>query len=642
MLPADRVTLHVQAGELLGYRFSRGNDSPVRDSYLLPEEVIALRLPTPFDFHEGQAPAHVAAVAAQTDYAAAKFMQGLMLNNADTGVIVETDQQPDDNQRQQILAALRERKRKAGTADRPLLLWGGFKVVKPALSSTDMQFLENRKFARQEICAVFGVPQELLGFTEDANRSVGESARANFIEHTVCPLAERIAAALRPLVKAFGNDLDCWYDTDAHPSLQAQRRARFAAAGQAQLMGIPLATLNDTFDLGLPENLPGDKDALRPFSVEVVGSLGEAAAPVLDAEVVEENAFTKLAGLITARAAAPPPPSTPAPSTCAAPAGYERAIAGSIKRKQSRLGRFFYDQRGRVLRRLESALNRQSPIAHQKSVADDLWDDNEEDDAIKSALRPLLIADLEFGGAQVWNEIAAGLDFQLPPANATAFLAQRTKEIVGINETTFEGIREAVRAGLEAGESYEQVAARIRTVFNEAGDSRAETIAITETNVAVNAGRFAAMEQARVPLKGWLSARLETSRATHLQAERDYGQEADAIPTAQPFIVGGEAMMHPGDPNGSPGNTIRCRCVSIAVLESEERGAGSTEPRQRRCVPATWLSYEAWVKSRQDAPGSLRGTEDSTRDHQNALRAVSDVLQGTVKAPATPVSAPTA
>lgn len=648
VLPADRVTLHVQAGELLGYRFSRGHDSPVRDSYLLPEEVIALRLPTPFDFYEGQAPAHVAAVAAQTDYAAAKFMQGLMLNNADTGVIVETDQQPDDNQRQQILAALRERKRKAGTADRPLLLWGGFKVVKPALSSTDMQFLENRKFARQEICAVFGVPQELLGFTEDANRSVGESARANFIEHTVCPLAERIAAALRPLVKAFGNDLDCWFDTDAHPSMQAQRRARFAAAGQAQLMGIPLATLNDTFDLGLPENLPGDKDALRPFSVEVVGSLGEAAAPVLDAEVVEENAFTRLAARLQqgarsteqGTATAPLAPGSqlraPGSQTCAAPAGYERAIAGSIKRKQSRLGRFFYDQRGRVLRRLESALTRQSAIANQKSVADDLWDDNEEDDALKSALRPLLIADLEFGGAQVWNEIAAGIDFQLPPANATAFLAQRAKEIVGINETTFEGIREAVRAGLEAGESYEQVAARIRTVFNEAGDSRAETIAITETNVAVNAGRFAAMEQARVPLKGWLSARLETSRATHLQAERDYGQEADAIPTAQPFIVGGEALMHPGDPNGSPGNTIRCRCVSIAVLESEERGAGSGDPVRRRCVPATWLSYEAWTKSRQDAPGSVRGTEDRTRDLQSAAQAVSDVLQGGLKAPATP------
>jgi hypothetical protein len=148
------------------------------------------------------------------------------------------------------------------------------------------------------------------------------------------------------------------------------------------------------------------------------------------------------------------------------------------------------------------------------------------------------------------------------------------------------------------------------------------------------------MEQARVPLKGWLSARLETSRATHLQAERDYGAEADAIPVGQPFIVGGEALMHPGDPNGSPSNTIRCRCVSIAVLESEERGAGSTEPRQRRCVPAQWLSYEAWVKSRQDAPGSIRGTEDRTPAPSNALRAVSDVLQGGSKAPANPASAP--
>lgn len=635
VLPADRVSPQVSRGELLGYRYSAGNDSPVRDTYLLPEEVIALRLPSPFDFLDGQSPAFVAGVAAQTDYAAAQFMKGLMLNNADTGVIVETEQQPNDEQRAQILAALRERKRKAGTADRPLLLWGGFKVVKPTLSSTDMQFLENRKFARQEVCAVFGVPQELIGFTEDANRSVSDAMRSSFIENTVCPLAERVDAALLPLVKAFGNDLDCWHDTDAHPAMQAQRRARFASASQAQLMGIPLEVLNDTFDLGLPENLPGAKDALRPFSVEVVGQLPAGDEPHApgdphgDATAAQETAFDRLARRLVELGTPEPkalPPAAPHSAIrtphsaihCAAPAGYEQAIAGSIRRKRARLGSFFYGQRKRVLQRLETAFPKTATV---KGLADDLWDDNEEDAALKDLFRPLLIADLEFGGAQVWNEIGAGLDFKLGPAQATEFLATRAKEIQGINETTFEQIREAVRDGLDTGASYEQVAARIREVFNEASDVRAETIAITETNVAINSGRFAAMESARVPLKGWLSARLETTRAAHLQAERDYGQEADAIPTAQPFIVGGESLMHPGDPNGSPGNTIRCRCVSIAVLRDENTAS------VKACVPAKWLSYEAWLETRHKPAGAPQGSGDPTPDLKNAQRAVSDILQ---------------
>src|SRR5260221_12501817 len=111
-------------------------------------------------------------------------MKGLMLNNADTGVIVRTDQQPSAEQREQIKAALDERKRSAGTADRPLLLWGGTDIVKPTLSNPDLQFLAHRKFNRQEICAaLFPMPQSLVGFTENANPAIHQSQRLNFINN---------------------------------------------------------------------------------------------------------------------------------------------------------------------------------------------------------------------------------------------------------------------------------------------------------------------------------------------------------------------------------------------------------------------------------------------------------------------------
>jgi hypothetical protein len=47
---------------------------------------------------------------AAADYAAEQFMKGLMINNADTGVIITTDQQVSPEQREAIRAALRERK----------------------------------------------------------------------------------------------------------------------------------------------------------------------------------------------------------------------------------------------------------------------------------------------------------------------------------------------------------------------------------------------------------------------------------------------------------------------------------------------------------------------------------------------------
>ena len=58
-------------------------------------------------------------------------------------------------------------------------------------------------------------------------------------------------------------------------------------------------------------------------------------------------------------------------------------------------------------------------------------------------------------------------------------------------------------------------------------------------------------------------------RSAHLQAGLDYPPER-AIPLDEAFIVGGEALMYPGDPAGSPGNVINCHCIQIAVAPEEE------------------------------------------------------------------------
>src|SRR5207247_7844876 len=168
--------------DLVGWRFTPSPFSgPLGPLDLVPEQVIHDFLPNPYLFWRGMSPLSVAMLAAQTDFASAQFMKGLMLNNADAGVIVRSDEQLGEEQRESILAALRERKSRAGTADRPLLLWGTTEVIQPSLSSADLQFLENRKMNRQEICAAFfRIPQSLVGFTENANRSIAETERLNF------------------------------------------------------------------------------------------------------------------------------------------------------------------------------------------------------------------------------------------------------------------------------------------------------------------------------------------------------------------------------------------------------------------------------------------------------------------------------
>src|SRR5436189_29662 len=119
------VTTLAESVSAIPFRFvdSKGNPldpSPINNqlstgSILLPEELIHIKLPNPFNLFRGLSPLTISWLSAQTDYAAAQFMKGLMFNNADTGLIVTTDAQLSPEQREVIEAALRNRNRSAGT-----------------------------------------------------------------------------------------------------------------------------------------------------------------------------------------------------------------------------------------------------------------------------------------------------------------------------------------------------------------------------------------------------------------------------------------------------------------------------------------------------------------------------------------------
>lgn len=91
---------------------------------------------------------------------------------------------------------------------------------------------------------------------------------------------------------------------------------------------------------------------------------------------------------------------------------------------------------------------------------------------------------------------------------------------------------------------------------------RGQVIARTESINALRAGQHEAIEQAldlgdvdrRDTFHEWDAAGDARVRRTHAAAD---GQRR---PIDEPFIVAGERLRYPGDPNGSAANIIQCRC----------------------------------------------------------------------------------
>lgn len=120
--------------------------------------------------------------------------------------------------------------------------------------------------------------------------------------------------------------------------------------------------------------------------------------------------------------------------------------------------------------------------------------------------------------------------------------------------------------GLLKGESIRDIALRIKTT-TERDLKECVRIARTETTYAQNSARQSVGEEGEKlgfkMLKKWVAAIDGRTRDEH---ERADGQ---IVPADDPFIVGGEELMFPGDYSlgASAWNTVNCRCTVVYMID---------------------------------------------------------------------------
>ena len=122
----------------------------------------------------------------------------------------------------------------------------------------------------------------------------------------------------------------------------------------------------------------------------------------------------------------------------------------------------------------------------------------------------------------------------------------------------------AFRKAMESGKplTSKQVDTAISRMQARTLRYRAEVVSRTESVNALRSGQEEAIRQAievgeleeEFATKTWQDTGDGRTRPEHAAAD---GQ---TVLIDQPFIVGGERLMYPGDPAGSAANTVQCRC----------------------------------------------------------------------------------
>lgn len=123
------------------------------------------------------------------------------------------------------------------------------------------------------------------------------------------------------------------------------------------------------------------------------------------------------------------------------------------------------------------------------------------------------------------------------------------------------------------GLSVPNTAAELRAGIDHLSQTTALMQARTDLNGLANGASLASVQtlgDAAPGFKEWLATDDERTRDTHVEAN---GQ---TVPIDQPFSVGDDSLMYPGDPAGSDAEVINCRCT-IVYTDSQGNETGGDE-----------------------------------------------------------------
>lgn len=154
------------------------------------------------------------------------------------------------------------------------------------------------------------------------------------------------------------------------------------------------------------------------------------------------------------------------------------------------------------------------------------------------------------------------------------------EKVVTISATFQDDINRIITQGLEDELTIQEIARDLQTFVNRPGFYRwqALRIARTETTTAANrAALEAGAISGLVTNKVWISSQDSRTRVIPEDSFDHLSMDEVQVGIEEDFRIpekegGTEAMAYPGDPKGSAGNVINCRCTVAIIPKTDRQG----------------------------------------------------------------------
>ncbi len=523
-------------------------------------EIIWIKEPDPFNpYGRGTGIAGALADELDSDEYAAKHIKDFFYNSARPDLIVTAD-----GLDRKDTARLEEdwNRRNQGFFKRFKTHFLNKKVEIQELGTSfkSMQMVDLRKFERDTIMQVFGVPPEIMGIIESSNRATIESADFIYSRWVLVPRLELQRSVYQErLVPEFDERIILDYESpveeDKKHILDTIKAATYAFSvdeirdhvefdekendgGKVHMSPFNLQERRfDGSDSDDSDNTPGDTDVVSDVVVDNDTDGNDSSKTNINTSRINTGETNKIKTI--------------------------HKIDPYIEHVQDK-------NVYKVLEEFEVG-----------AIIDEV------DGRFIMASFGQVLEDIvaEFG-QDVINQSGLEAEFDLLNPRIDDFINNESFERIErmVDKTTKDSLRVQLLAGIKNNETGGQLSERVNSVFETASKSRAKTIARTESVRASNFATNEGMKQAGVENKMWLSTRDINVRDSH---QVGFGLDGVTIPIRANFTSPetGASGPHPGA-LGLAEEDINCRCQILAVFDTKmilTEGSKS----------AAWKTFEA-------------------------------------------------
>jgi len=557
-----------EAGKIAGWKYTKPGQAGIM---MKPNEVAHLKYPDPYDTIYGYSVLMRAALDVDLDNIMAQSTYGFLKNKSIPPIILKSKVQLTSDQIEEAIHKWNAQLRGKDRAGNMIVLAGGLECEVVNVAQDQFMFLAGRADARKRIAAIFGVPEQMFGYVENANRSIMESMEYVFKTQTVKKLARMFGDALEAFVlPKFGLPLEVDIDIDVDIPIDKEFELEKYKAGipmavytademRAEFGDEPLpdgAGERLFREMRLVEDAPGEK----PVGVEPPEPSPQPPSPSSNEPEEEPQAAmteTDTEPMVgEAAAAASDFPGSVLPSKAQRDAyvvAADRQREPWIRLMEEKLTTYFIQQSGRILKALRTRKDLRQ--ADADAIMQEL---QKEDEYYSEAVLATLIAMTMHFGSEAIEQVGGTAIYERVRAVQLVGkgLEERSKLI---NSTTAEKLRELLQQGMAEGIGRDEMGRRIKELFVDMTPARAATIARTE------AGRAVTLAQQ----DGWRLAGMEgrewVTWPDHRNTDFHNSISGKVAATGEPYPnIAGISAMGPRL-TGVPGEDCNCRCHEAPV-----------------------------------------------------------------------------